>query len=152
MKSIYAETAVLLAPSLGFESWGRVATEAVMNGIPVLASTTGGLPEAVGSGGIVLDPPESCAGARENWLRLPSESECRPWIDAHYRLWDEGGSAMWQKRCADAAAKNALDACTDRLLEALRPLLEKRAGDRDFSRLGSIRFEGDPLDEAAETR
>lgn len=152
VKSIYAETAVLLVPSLGFESWGRVATEAVMNGIPVLASTTGGLPEAVGSGGIVLDPPKSCAGARENWLRLPSESECRPWIDALYRLWDEGGSAMWQKRCADAAAKNALDACTDRLLEALRPLLEKRAGDRDFSHLGSIRFEGDPLGGAAETR
>ena len=41
---------------------------------------------------------------------------------------------------------------TDRLLEALRPLLEKRAGDRDFSRLGSIRFEGDPLGESAETR
>ena len=27
-----------------------------MSGIPVVASTRGGLPEAVGSGGIVLDP------------------------------------------------------------------------------------------------
>ena len=38
VSEIYATTKVLLAPSLWYESWGRVATEATMNGIPVLAS------------------------------------------------------------------------------------------------------------------
>lgn len=42
VKDIYKLTGVLLAPSLWYESWGRVATEAVMNGIPVLASSRGG--------------------------------------------------------------------------------------------------------------
>jgi glycosyltransferase involved in cell wall biosynthesis len=61
MASIYAETRVLLVPSLWEETWGRVATEAQFSGIPVLASDAGGLPEAVGQGGILLrrdTPPE----------------------------------------------------------------------------------------------
>ncbi len=53
--SIYGTTKVLLAPSRGLETWGRVASEAQINGIPVLASDRGGLPEAVGDGGICLD-------------------------------------------------------------------------------------------------
>jgi glycosyltransferase involved in cell wall biosynthesis len=53
--AIYGSTKVLLAPSRYHEAWGRVASEAQINGIPVLASNRGGLPEAVGPGGICLD-------------------------------------------------------------------------------------------------
>ena len=52
---LYGTTKVLLAPSRCLEAWGRVASEAQVNGIPVLASDRGGLPEAVGDGGICLD-------------------------------------------------------------------------------------------------
>ena len=52
---IYGTTKILLAPSRSREAWGRVASEAQVNGIPVLASDRGGLPEAVGPGGICLD-------------------------------------------------------------------------------------------------
>lgn len=34
----------------------------------------------------------------------------------------------------------------DRLLKLLKPLLKKQAGDNDFTRLGSVRYDGDPLD------
>jgi glycosyltransferase involved in cell wall biosynthesis len=55
VEAIYGSTKVLLAPSRYQEAWGRVASEVQINGIPVLASNRGGLPEAVGPGGICLD-------------------------------------------------------------------------------------------------
>ncbi|HLI21590.1 MAG TPA: glycosyltransferase [Stellaceae bacterium] len=55
VEAIYGTTKVLLAPSRYHEAWGRVASEAQINGIPVLASDRGGLPEAVGPGGVCLD-------------------------------------------------------------------------------------------------
>jgi len=54
MKSLYAITKILLVPSQYEEAWGRVVNEAQISGIPVIASNRGGLPEAVGTGGIVL--------------------------------------------------------------------------------------------------
>ncbi|MEA2602871.1 MAG: hypothetical protein QOF89_3863 [Acidobacteriota bacterium] len=43
---IFAQTRVLLAPSLWGEAFGQVAIEAMLRAIPVLASNAGGLPEA----------------------------------------------------------------------------------------------------------
>ena len=48
VKELYRDARVLLAPSIWEEAWGRVVTEAQINGIPVLASSLGGLPESVG--------------------------------------------------------------------------------------------------------
>lgn len=56
MKDVYGRAKVLLVPSQLEEAWGRVATEAQFSGIPVVASNRGGLPEAVGPGGVLLDP------------------------------------------------------------------------------------------------
>ncbi|RWO10271.1 MAG: glycosyltransferase [Mesorhizobium sp.] len=55
MKTVYGRTKILLAPSKWEEAWGRVASEAHCSGIPVVGSRRGGLPEAIGSGGVVLD-------------------------------------------------------------------------------------------------
>jgi glycosyltransferase involved in cell wall biosynthesis len=55
MRTVYARTAVLLVPSQWQEAFGRVVVEAQASGIPVIASRTGGLPEAVGDGGILID-------------------------------------------------------------------------------------------------
>jgi glycosyltransferase involved in cell wall biosynthesis len=55
MKTVYRRTKILLAPSKWEEAWGRVASEAHCSGIPVVGSRRGGLPEAIGDGGIVLD-------------------------------------------------------------------------------------------------
>ena len=53
--SIYARARIMLAPSQCEEAWGRVATEAQYSGIPVVASDCGGLSEAVGPGGVLID-------------------------------------------------------------------------------------------------
>lgn len=119
MKAVYAVTRALLAPSLWFESWGRVATEAVMNGIPVLASTSGGLPEAVGEGGICVAAPQAW---HDDHLLLPTEEEVRPWMDALKRLLDED----WSEACARAAARHDVEARTDALLALLQDLIMRR--------------------------
>lgn len=120
MKPIYAATRVLLAPSLWYESWGRVATEAVINGIPVLASRNGGLPEAVGEGGLCLDAPAAC---QKDHLRIPTEEEMRPWMDALKQLL----AGDWTEPCARAAATHDVERYTDRLLSLLTPLFDRHA-------------------------
>jgi glycosyltransferase involved in cell wall biosynthesis len=71
MRMIYGSCRILLAPSLWAEAYGRVATEAQFSGIPVIASNRGGLPEAVGPGGMVINadaPPTQWAVAlRQLW-------------------------------------------------------------------------------------
>ena len=86
MRGVYGLTRVLLVPSVMAEPSARVSIEAIVNGIPVIASDRGGLPDSVQEGGIVLGLP--------NWLtekspQLPSEAEIRPWFDAVLRLWDD---------------------------------------------------------------
>jgi glycosyltransferase involved in cell wall biosynthesis len=73
MRQIYGKCRILIAPSRWEEAYGRVAAEAQFSGIPVVASKRGGLPEAVGSGGILLDP----------------ESPIDDWVSAVKRLWHD---------------------------------------------------------------
>jgi glycosyltransferase involved in cell wall biosynthesis len=51
---VYARTRVLLVPS-AYESYGRVAVEAMCSGIPVVAHPTPGLHESLGDAGIFCD-------------------------------------------------------------------------------------------------
>lgn len=55
LASVYRSTALLLVPSQCPEAFSRVVLEACANGIPVVASRTGGLPEAMGESGVLLD-------------------------------------------------------------------------------------------------
>lgn len=73
MRSLYATCKILLVPSIWEETYGRVATEAQASGIPVIASTRGGLPESVGTGGILIDP----------------ESPIDTWVNAIKNLWND---------------------------------------------------------------
>jgi glycosyltransferase involved in cell wall biosynthesis len=94
MRPFYATARVLLAPSQWEETWGRVVTEAHVNAIPVLASTQGGLPEAVGPGGILVAADASIA----------------EWHAALGRLWDNPACHA----AASVAARN----------HALRPTIQ----------------------------
>ena len=55
-RTFYAVTKLLLMPSL-IESAGLVAMEAMTNGIPMLGSNRGGLPETIGDAGFLFDLP-----------------------------------------------------------------------------------------------
>jgi glycosyltransferase involved in cell wall biosynthesis len=55
--TVYAATRILLVPS-SYESWGRVAAEALCSGIPVIATPTPGLIECLGDAGIFVKPDD----------------------------------------------------------------------------------------------
>ena len=116
MKSIYRETKVLLAPSLWWESWGRVATEAVFNNIPVLSSTSGGLSEAFAGAGIALPAPEHCL---QDFLSIPDDEEIKPWVEALKRLLNED----WSEACAKAQATLDIEKGIDRVVQILLPYI-----------------------------
>jgi len=58
MKKVYKKTYVLVFPTLLKEGFGRVVVEAGISGIPTIASNVGGVKEAVGNGGILIDDTE----------------------------------------------------------------------------------------------
>lgn len=67
MREVWARTKVVLMPS-EYESFGMVAAEACVSGIPVIAHPTPGLVECLGSAGIFLDRGDT--GGYERVLNL----------------------------------------------------------------------------------
>lgn len=120
MASIYALTRVLLAPSLWYESWGRVATEAALNGIPSLVSTSGGLQEAMGGAGIAVAAPQAC---HSDYLLIPTDEQIAPWLDALEKIL----TTDWTEACKKAQEIHSLKNSTQRVLEAFEPLFARRA-------------------------
>lgn len=104
----FALTRLLLVPSVWPEPFGRVAAEAMINGVPPLVSDRGGLPDVVGGdfaqggGRRVLPLPDWMTPER---TRLPSEHEVAPWFDAVCALWDDAalhGAVMARARALAA--------------------------------------------------
>lgn len=90
MREVYAKARIVIAPSPKErgEAWGRVVTEAQFSGIPVIASNSGGLPESVGPGGLLVEPSDSLEA----------------WKEALSRLWDDREQ---YQAYADAAIQHA---------------------------------------------
>jgi glycosyltransferase involved in cell wall biosynthesis len=85
-KEIYVPTRVLLAPSLWHEPAGRVAAEALLNGIPPLVSDRGGLPETCNGAGFYLPIPPEITPQQA----IPVSPEVvEPWIELILRLEDD---------------------------------------------------------------
>jgi glycosyltransferase involved in cell wall biosynthesis len=91
----FALTKILLVPSVFREPFGRVAAEALINGIPPLVSDRGALPTTVEGAGQVLPIP---SWLTETSTELPTVDEVRPWFDAVCELWDD------ERKYANAAA------------------------------------------------
>lgn len=114
MRDIYSKTKILLAPSQWLEAWGRIATEAHFSAIPVIASDAGGLPEAVGPGGVII----------------PRSAPIEHWESALLRMWDD---PQYYESVSRAAFQYSLrheiqpEAIIDKLEHELRILLEARS-------------------------
>jgi glycosyltransferase involved in cell wall biosynthesis len=84
-RDFYGVSRAVLMPSLWRESLGRVPIEAMANGIPVLASDRGALPETLGDAGFVFTIPERCTPSSGV---VPTAQEVAPWVAVIERLWD----------------------------------------------------------------
>ncbi len=94
MRTVYSKARLVLAPSRWEEAFGRIAAEAHVSGIPVVASDRGGLPEAVGEGGVLVN----------------ADAPMQAWIDAVRRVWsDETVYADLSAKALAHAARPALD-------------------------------------------
>jgi glycosyltransferase involved in cell wall biosynthesis len=85
-RAFYRVSRAVLMPSLWQESFGRVAAEALINGIPVLASSRGALPDTLGQAGFVFDIPALYTPTSRI---VPSAAEVKPWLVQLERLWDD---------------------------------------------------------------
>ena len=121
MRPIYGNTRALLLPSTWYESGARVIPEALLNGIPVLASNTGGSAELVGKGGVMFDLPEE---VREKKLVPAGEDVARPWLEEIKRIVHD--EAYYRQLCRQAekeAEQHEIQHNTDRFLRAVSPVV-----------------------------
>lgn len=123
MRPVYARSRLLLAPSLWWESGGRVAVEAQINGVPVIATNRGGIPEMVGRGGYLIDLPE--AYHEPPYKRLLTPAALDNMAGLIERLYDDDAAyrALSANAARHARQTHGLARSTDRLCAALRPYL-----------------------------
>lgn len=84
MREVYARTEVLLGPSIWPEPFGRVFVEAASAGVPSITSNRGGIPEAVGSGGILMDDIHDISGWA-NAIRSLDDAKIRQTLSTRAR-------------------------------------------------------------------
>lgn len=83
---IFRGARVLLAPSVWEEPFGRVAAEALLNGVPPIVSDRGGLPEAANGGGFVQPLPAELTLD----TRTPvAPAAVDPWVELIAQLADD---------------------------------------------------------------
>lgn len=124
MRAVYARTRALLLPSLWHESGSRLIVEALINGIPVLASDTGGSAELLGDGGFLFPVPQA---VREHPQRPVDDTVIEPWLAMLARLQDDDAFyAQCCDRARHAAQPHAPERSVQRLLDALAPLRAPR--------------------------
>ncbi len=101
--------------TLGDDGPSRAAVEAMVNGIPVIGSDRGGIPEALGGSGIILPLPGRLTPTTRE---LPEMIEALPWVWAIASLWDDHEEyARRARRARDEARRWAP--------EVLEPLHER---------------------------
>ncbi|AMO23848.1 glycosyltransferase family 4 protein [Ramlibacter tataouinensis] len=124
MREVYAQTRALLCPSFWFEAAGRVLVEAIANGIPVVATNRGGIPETLAGGGTLLPVPTACM--RDHW-HMPTEEEAQHWWDALNALHcDSQHYEAMSAQAREAARHHDLSVKARALDRLLRQTIERR--------------------------
>lgn len=122
MRPIYGNTKAVLLPSLWHESGARVIAESQINGIPVIASNTGGSKELIGIGGVVIDISE--AVAQKKTEVVITENELAQWLEAVQMMWHD--ESRYQDYCQDVlieAKKHDIESNADLFIAAVAPYI-----------------------------
>jgi glycosyltransferase involved in cell wall biosynthesis len=122
-RDIFAPTRMLLVPSVWEEPSGRVAAEALVNGVPPLVSNRGGLEESCNGAGFVLPLPKDLTVE----TRKPVAAEAvQPWVDTIVRLcFDEEEYQRQAAKAKMAAVMYSRASLTPRYAAFFRDVLER---------------------------
>lgn len=140
MRPIYGRARLLLALSLWFESFGRVAAEAMMNGIPALVTNRGGLPEVIGDAGFKVDFPKDCY--EKPYTRIPNAELLEKLIEPILRIYDD--ESFYQalvKRAFVQGQQHDIENSTGRMVSALERVIYDTPSDRAHERVLIARHE-----------
>ncbi|MGA3099876.1 MAG: glycosyltransferase family 4 protein [Bryobacteraceae bacterium] len=101
------ETRILLMPSLWYEGFGLIVMEAMLRGIPVVASDSGGLREAkAGTGFLIpvraIERYEPVFDEHDMPRPVTPENDPGPWVEAVVRLLSE--RAVYERESAASRA------------------------------------------------
>lgn len=108
LREVYRRSAAVLVPSFWREGFGRVVVEAQLSGLPVFASRIGGLPEALGGGGLALDVPEAHVA---DFFHPVDDAMLDQWWTPLREIWDdEAAFAAMAARARPGAARFAPEA------------------------------------------
>lgn len=109
-RDLYRDACVVLIPSIQPEGFGRVAAEADMCGIPVVAARSGGLVEAAGSGALFVEP----SSGLDEWERAlaavlgdPAEYARRAHPTQRPELHPDAAAATWEHHIAAVVARRS---------------------------------------------
>jgi len=127
---VLSQARILLMPSLWYEGFGLIAMEAMLRGIPVIASDSGGLVDAKAGAGYVIPVRPITQWTREfDDTRMPvaviPDQDIAPWRDALHRLLSDEKEYWRESEISRTAAGRfvaALDAgALEKLLARLIP-------------------------------
>ena len=122
LDDVLAQTRVLVAPSLWPETFGYIAPEAMIRGIPVLASDIGGLRES-GLGAATLLPVRPLE--RRNGHYVAPDQDVRPWRTALQRLLSDRNEYRRRSNSARAAARRYVATAKPERFESFLAALER---------------------------
>lgn len=130
-RPLYGRARLLLAPSLWWESAGRVLAEAMLNGIPAVITDNGGMPGMIGDAGIALKL--DAAYHQPPYTLVPGEAALEPLLAFILRIYDDPAEyARWVDRAYRVGGeRHRLEAAGERLIAALTPLLTRHGNDID---------------------
>jgi len=92
----------VLMPDLDGSCTPDAVVAAILNGLPVVASDRGALPETLGGAATILPLPDRLTAAT---TILPTADEVAPWVEAIVRLWDDQAHHDEQRRRAEVEAR-----------------------------------------------
>ncbi len=106
INDVLARTSILLMPSVWYEGFGLIAMEAMLRGIPVLASDSGGLQDAKqGVGSLIpvrpIDRYEMVFDEQHMPEPVIPTQDIEPWVKELTRLWTN--RAAYEKEAEESA-------------------------------------------------
>jgi glycosyltransferase involved in cell wall biosynthesis len=144
---VLAQTRVLLMPSLWYEGFGLIVMEAMLRGVPVIASDAGGLEEAKRGTGYVLPVrtiERYLAEFDEHSMPRPvvPVNDAGPWAEALLRLLGDRAEYGRESAASRAAAErfvSGLDArAMERYLTSLSPVAAARPAEPERATIESL--------------